>query len=90
VEPWSIDQPHTQGIMIMFNIKQMSELCIWESMTNHAILPLREQNVAPKLQYSIYPWDSCAFDFTTVAARQCQVMCGNRSSVACGMFKPHV
>ena len=53
MEPWSIDQPHTQGIMIMFNIKQMSELGIWKSMTNHAILQLREQTIAPKLHLSM-------------------------------------
>jgi len=53
LEPWSIDQSHTQGIMIMFNIKQMSELGIWKSMTDHAILQLREQNIDPKLHLSM-------------------------------------
>jgi len=26
LEPWSIDQPHAQGIITRFNIMQMSEL----------------------------------------------------------------
>jgi len=45
MEPWSIDLPHTQAIVIMFNIKQMSEPGVWKSMTNHAILQLREQTI---------------------------------------------
>jgi len=53
VEPWSIDQPHAQDIMAVFNIKQMSELGTWGSMTYHAVLQLREQTIAPELHISM-------------------------------------
>jgi len=53
VELWSIDQTHAQGIMTVFNVKQMSELGICESMTNYAVLALREQTIAPKLHLSM-------------------------------------